>query len=107
MAKKNLLICLFLSPLFLLSSMGQVTTLKQKIEQIIDSKNAGIGVAIGGPEDRDTIIVNGATHYPMQSVYKFHIAIAVLDQVDKGRFTIDQKIPVKKSDLLPKTWSVR
>ena len=105
MAKKNLLICLFLSPLFLISSMGQVTTLKQKIEQIIDSKNAGIGVAIGGPEDRDTIIVNGAAHYPMQSVYKFHIAIAVLDQVDKGRFTIDQKIPVKKSDLLPKTWS--
>ncbi|UHG94351.1 serine hydrolase [Spirosoma oryzicola] len=37
----------------------------------------------------------------MQSVYKFHVALAVLNQVDKGRFKLTQKMHVKKSDLTP------
>ncbi len=42
---------------------------------------------------------------PMLSVFKFHIALAVLNQVDKGNLTLDQKILIKKSDLLENTWS--
>ncbi len=41
----------------------------------------------------------------MQSVYKFPLAMAVLDQVDKGKLSLDQKIFVAKKDLLPETWS--
>ncbi len=37
----------------------------------------------------------------MQSVFKFHIALAVLSQVDKGRLSLDQKIKIEKKDLLP------
>ena len=40
-------------------------------------------------------------HFPMQSVFKFHIALAVLSQVDKGRLSLDQKIKIEKKDLLP------
>ena len=37
----------------------------------------------------------------MQSVFKFHIALAVLSQVDKGRLSLDQKMKIEKKDLLP------
>lgn len=103
--KLPILAGIIVSQLLSLPAQSQKITLKQKIEKIIAGKKAVVGVAIGGVDDRDTITVNGAGHYPMQSTYKFHLALAVLDQVDKGKFSINQKISVKKSDLLPGTWS--
>jgi len=41
----------------------------------------------------------------MMSVYKFHIALAVLNKVDGGNLKLDQKIMLKKKDLHPGTWS--
>jgi beta-lactamase class A/beta-lactamase class A VEB len=42
----------------------------------------------------------------MQSVFKFHIALAVLSEIDKGKFSLDQKIEIIKDELLPEDfWS--
>ncbi len=41
----------------------------------------------------------------MQSVFKFHIAAAVLDYVEKGKLSLDQKIALDKSNLHENTWS--
>ena len=41
----------------------------------------------------------------MLSVFKFHIGLAVLNEVDHGKLSLDQKIFIKKSDLLENTWS--
>jgi len=79
--------------------------LKQEIQQIIQSKKAHIGVSICGPADKDTLTINGTDHYPMQSVFKFHLALAVLNRVDKGQLSLEQKIFIKKADLLPGMWS--
>lgn len=100
---------IYLSCLILLSvcfhSMAQKKQLREQIKQVIAHKKADVGVSIYGIESKDTISVNGDQHYPMQSVFKFHIAMAVLNQVDKGKFSLSQKIHIKKSDLLPDTWS--
>lgn len=81
------------------------SNLQQKMEGIIKRKNADVGVSVLFLGDRRSVSVNGDKHYPMQSVYKFHLALAVLDQVDKGKLSLEQKIFVKKRDLLPNTWS--
>lgn len=100
---------IYLSFLILFSvcfhSVAQKNQLKNQIKQIIAHKKADVGVSIYGIESKDTISVNGDRHYPMQSVFKFHIAMAILNQVDKGKFSLSQKIHIKKSDLLPDTWS--
>jgi beta-lactamase class A len=36
----------------------------------------------------------------MQSVYKFPIAMAVLDRVDRGKLKLDQKMRIKTSDIV-------
>jgi beta-lactamase class A len=41
----------------------------------------------------------------MQSVFKFHIAAAVLDAVDKRKLSLGQKIKLDSSNLLENTWS--
>jgi beta-lactamase class A len=56
-------------------------------------------------ETGDTLTVNGNRHFPMQSVYKFPLALAFLHQVDEGKLSLEQKIHISKSELLPNTWS--
>ncbi len=65
-----------------------------------------MGVSIIGNKGKDTVSVNGERHYPMQSVFKFHIALAVLSQIDRGKLSFTQKIKIEKKDLLPKLYSV-
>jgi beta-lactamase class A len=80
-------------------------SLELKIQQIVSTKNAMMGVSIIGNNGRDTVSVNAENHYPMQSVFKFHIALAVLSQIEKGKFSLDQKIEIRKTELLPNLYS--
>ncbi len=61
--------------------------LRSKIEQIISDKNAVVGVSSIGNEGKDTLSLHGDRHFPMQSVFKFHIALAVLSEIDKGKLS--------------------
>ncbi len=60
--------------------------LRDKIEQIVADKNAIVGVSIIGNNGKDTLSLHGDRQFPMQSVFKFHIALAVLSEIDKGNF---------------------
>jgi beta-lactamase class A len=79
--------------------------LRQKIQNIISTKNAEVGVSIIGNKGVDTLSINGDKHFPMQSVFKFHIGLAMLSEIDKGRFTLNQKIKIEQKDLLPNLYS--
>ena len=66
------------------STFAQSTNeLRQQLSQIISSKNAAVGLSIKGIEDKDTLSINGNLKAPMMSVFKFHIALTVLDKVDQ------------------------
>ena len=80
-------------------------SLREKIQHIIATKNATVGVSIISGDEKDTLSINGDKHFPLQSVFKFHIALVILSQIDKGKFFLDQKIQIKKMDLLPGLYS--
>ena len=80
-------------------------TLRKNIQKIISAKNAIVGVSLIGNNGLDTLSINGDSHFPMQSVFKFHIALTVLSQIDKGKLALDQKIKIDKKDLLPNLYS--
>jgi beta-lactamase class A/beta-lactamase class A VEB len=87
-------------------SSNNTDVLRSKIEQIITDKNAVVGVSIIGNNGKDSVSLNGDWRFPMQSVFKFHIALAVLSEVDNGNLSLDQKIVISKDDLLPEDfWS--
>ncbi|MBX7055612.1 MAG: class A beta-lactamase, subclass A2 [Pyrinomonadaceae bacterium] len=79
--------------------------LKRQIEQIISTKKAIVGVAIAGGDGKDELVINGERRYPMQSVFKFHIGLAMMSEIDKGKFSLDQKVEIKKSEMLPGLYS--
>lgn len=84
---------------------SQNAELDQKINTFIKDKKASVGTSVLGLENGFIYNKNGDQKLPMQSVFKFHISSAVLDFVDKGKLKIDQKILIKKSDLVENTWS--
>ncbi len=86
-------------------SFSQLSTLRNKIEAITHDKKAKVGVSILDLDKGDTLTINNSHHFPMQSVFKFHLALAVLNQIDQGKMTLNQPIFVKKTDLLPNLWS--
>lgn len=95
--------------LFLLTGqfvLAQHTSILNDINAVTKDKKATVAVSILGIENEFQFSnTNGNLKMPMLSVFKFHIALAVLNQVDKGNLTLDQKILIKKSDLLENTWS--
>jgi beta-lactamase class A len=80
-----------------LKAHGQLVS--QKLDSIVASKRATVGLSVHILETGDTISMNGSRHFPMQSVYKFHLALAVLNMVDKGKLRLDKMIFLNKRDL--------
>jgi beta-lactamase class A len=96
---------LLLFVLFLpLKSIAQKEAIRKKVNQIAQRAQGHVGVAVISLEKGDTITLNGNDHFPMQSTFKAPLALAVLDQVDKGKLSLDQIIHIPKEELWP-TWS--
>ncbi|MGV8915448.1 MAG: class A beta-lactamase, subclass A2 [Kaistella sp.] len=96
---------LILSLLISIFSFAQNSELKKEINQITKDKKATVAVSVLDFETNKSFDINGDKALPMLSVFKFHIALAVLAQVDEGKLNLDQKIFIKKADLLENTWS--
>lgn len=98
-----------LTILFLLISIfscAQKAELKKEISKITEGKKATVAVSVLGIDFPFQYNNNNAEKkLPMQSVFKYHIALAVLDLIDQGKLSLDQKVFIKKSELLPNTWS--
>jgi beta-lactamase class A len=81
------------------------TDLRSDIIQLMKSIEGKVGVGVMHLETGDTLSINGNSHFPMQSVYKFHQALAVLHEVDEGRLSLETKVLIDKNDYIPNTWS--
>ncbi len=83
-----------------ISNADRTKELRDRIEQISQAAIGRVGVKATVLETGESVTLNGNQQFPMQSVYKFPIAMAVLAQVDQGKLKLDQKIRVEASDVL-------
>jgi beta-lactamase class A len=79
---------------------GRSRELEEQIGQIAGEAKGHVGVAAVVLETGDAVSLNAHDHFPMQSVYKLPIGMAVLRQVDEGKIKIDQRVRVEKSDFV-------
>lgn len=86
-------------------TFAQTDGIRKEISKIIRGKRATIGVALYDVQTGKTLNINGDKHFPMQSVFKFPIALKVLAEVDKGKMNLKDSIFITAKDLLPRTWS--
>ena len=98
---RSFIVLLCLVPTLLLAQQSKLET---QLKQAIKDKKAEIGIAviING---KDTVTVNNDIHYPLMSVFKFHQALALADYMGKQKQSLETRLPIKKSDLKPDTYS--
>lgn len=82
------------------SSTTDESELDRQIEQISNAAQGRVGVTATVLETGETVTLNGDQQFPMQSVYKFPIGMAVLAQVDQGKLELEQRVQVEPSDFV-------
>jgi beta-lactamase class A len=82
-------------------SFGQ-NVLQTQIDQLAKNVKGNLGFCAMILETGEKVSYNGDKQFPMQSVYKFPIAMAVLSKVDEGKLKLDQSIRVDRVDFIPK-----
>jgi beta-lactamase class A len=60
-----------------------------------------LGVAVRDLEDGTTLLIDAKRPFPMQSVYKLPIAIALLDRVDRGRISLSKTVHLTQAQRSP------
>jgi beta-lactamase class A len=83
----------------LLSASGG--SLAAQMEEIAGAAHGHVGAAVRVLETGQGAALRGDDHFPMQSVYKLPIGMAVLHEVDGGRLGLDETVHVAKADLVP------
>ncbi|WP_156308337.1 class A beta-lactamase [Sphingobacterium endophyticum] len=87
-------------------SFGQdKANLESKINAILSNYDAKVGVAINNNDFSESILINSEHPFPLQSTYKFHLGIVILDQVDQGKLTLDQPISISKKSVTTDMYS--
>jgi beta-lactamase class A len=73
----------------------------QSVRQIASQADGRVGAAVCLIETGQAFALAGDERFPMQSVYKVPIALALLHEVDAGGLRIDQVVDVTPSQLQP------
>ncbi len=78
--------------------------LNNNIQNIIKNKDLTLGLAVK-KDDKILFEINGNQEFPLLSVFKFHITLAVLDYIDKNNIPLDQTIKISKDFIKTNTYS--
>ena len=83
------------------SASSPRAVLQKQITEIAGLAKGRVGVSAVVLESGDTVAaLNPEDHFPMQSVYKLPISMAVMNLVDAGKVKLDQTVKLTKDDYI-------
>ena len=91
--------------LALTTPLAAQVPLHEQIATIAKDAKGEVYVACSLPGTKLDCDLNPHGHPPMQSTFKFPLAIAVFQQIEAGKLTLDQPIPFLTSDLYKGSYS--
>lgn len=101
---KSYLLSILAIFLYIANIQAQAPSIKNPIANWLKDKKATVGVAV--LTDKNEIIrYNDDIHFPLLSVFKFHVALAALDKMNKQNISLDSMLVVKAAQLHPDTYS--
>lgn len=88
--------------IFIFSSFLNAQSIEKEMEKIASDTQGRVGAGLMLAETGESAWLKPEEHFPMQSVYKLPIAMAMLSKVDQGIFSLDSMILVKKDEFIGK-----
>ena len=73
--------------------------LRRSLAAIAAHSDGEVGIGVRDLRSGVTVLVGGSKGYPMQSVYKLPIAVAILEQVDRGRVSLSRTLRLGEEDF--------
>jgi beta-lactamase class A len=73
--------------------------MRSNINRVAQGINARVGVSVSLLEAGDSLTIRGEERFPMMSVYKLPIAIAVLKELDKGTIFLEKYMLLPKDSV--------
>ncbi|MGL4805897.1 MAG: class A beta-lactamase [Bacteroidales bacterium] len=101
--KRNLITLLCV--LFTTYGFSQISDLEKSIDQLIEGKNLKLGFMLYDLQSGQCISINPDDRFPMQSVYKFPIAIAALDYAERNHIALTDTFTIPDQELSNTLWS--
>jgi beta-lactamase class A len=83
----------------MLTAVALVITLADRFAELAKTSGGHLGVCAQAIEGGGAEQLNGNERFPMQSVYKLPIAMAVLDQADRKAIALDDKLRLTAADM--------
>ena len=74
--------------------------LEAELRKITSEVDGTVGVGAVHLESGDAVYLDREGQFPMMSVYKLPIAMAVLRLVDQGRYTLEQEVAITPEDFV-------
>lgn len=81
-----------------------VASIESRLKSLVAEKNARIGIAVI-IDGKDTVAVNGNRDFPMMSVFKFPLALAVVSWLEANGMSLDDYTSFGPDALKEDTWS--
>jgi beta-lactamase class A len=105
MLKSKLPAILILCFLFSNGVYAQLSTLQPRFIELQKESGGLLGLSVIDFQTGDTVSLNAEKPFVMQSSFKFPIALAVLNQIETKKLSINQMVKVNKNQLPKETWS--
>ena len=77
---------------------ASLDALKTQIQEAVKDIPTTFGVAVTVLETGEELLLNNHRAYQLASVFKIPVLVTAMQQVDLGRFKLDDRIPLKETD---------
>lgn len=86
------------------TAAAQTPSLRPALAELAQQERAAVGIAVL-TDSGELIRCNDRRRYPLMSVFKFHVALALFDRMEREGIPLDSLIRIEASQLLPDTYS--
>ncbi len=101
----RLAVCIIVLLLYAQPTHAQKQAIRKALKEIIAGKSLNLGLGVYDFTTGQSFFFNGNQQFPMQSIYKLPLVLALLECVDQGTCSLSDTLMIQPQTLFPDTWS--
>ena len=97
----RLAVCIIVLLLYAQPTHAQKQAIRKALKEIIAGKSLNLGLGVYDFTTGQSFFFNGNQQFPMQSIYKLPLVLALLERVDQGTCSLSDTLMIQPQTLSP------